>query len=379
MPQEYRQQEIMNNACLDLLNTKYYISESIIDSIVIDPEYARSHGIKSLINNPSMEYTRCGSYFHHVHRGWQQIADSSVKIPIRLPFGDVRLKSTALAFDFNRNKRKDSQNRLRLIISVRQGERKDRVYERVFIAHEEKDQDFFNLKVDLSQYAGQDVILIFTLKNPKAVDENDRLFFFGDLRITYNKTRKSSSVDFYDEEASNALNFEAVPYEEVFSHHAIVYRNTRALDRGFMLYDMKQILDLDEAVDVMNKNPKIYKQTALIEGNPPLETKIGIKGRSRVTFVDYRENYTKIEVETSENGVFILSDAYYPGWKAYLNKKQLKIYSAFGALRAVFLPKGRHELEFRYRPWTFYLGAVLTLITLIFLGYVYFSKSKMLT
>jgi len=376
MPQTYLKEEIMNNALLDLLNTKYYISESIIDSIVIDPDYAHAHKIQGLIDNPSMKYTRRGSYYHSVHQGWQQSADSSVGIPVRLPHGDVYLKSTALAFDFDGNKRENPQNRLQLMISVGQGERKDPVYERVFTAHREGDPDFFNLKVDLSAYSGQDVILHFTLKNPGAEDETDRLFFFGDLRITYSRIRKSSSVNEYGEEATDSTSFEVVPYEEIFSHQATVYRNTRAMERGFVLYDIKPLFGLEEAVEAMKENPLLYKHTALIEGNPPRDTQWGVEGRSKVVFADYRENYVKVEVETSENGVFILSDAYYPGWKAHLNGKQVEIYPAFGALRAVFLPKGVHKLEFRYRPWTFYSGAFLTLTTLIFIGYVYFSKSK---
>lgn len=379
MAQYYLRDEIWNNPYLDLLNTKYYISESIINSIVINPDYAISHEIKALMNNPSMEYTRLGNLYYYPHWGWQQLADSSADIPICLPYGDVYLKSTALAFNFDWRRREDPDNKLILTISIRQREKEEIVYKRTFIANRKEDQDFFNINADLSKYAGQDIVIHLSLRNPGAKNENDRKIFFGDLRITYNKKKESLPWNANGEKTLESAEFKRIPYEEVFSHHAIVYRNNRALDRGFILYDMKQIFSLDEAVDVMKKNPLIYEQTALIEGNPPKDIEIGIKGRSEVDFIDYRENYVKIEVETSENGVFILSDAYYPGWKAYLNNKKVRIYPAFGALRAVFLPKGRHELEFCYRPWTFSLGAVLTLFTLVFLGCLYFLKPKLTT
>lgn len=381
MPQYYHKDEILNNPYLDLLNTKYYISESIIDSIVINPDYANSHKIKALLNNPSMQYTQCGDLYYYEHWGWQQFSDSSVDIPIHLPYGDVYLKSTALAFNFDWRKRENPDNKLLLTISVKQENRKEVILNRTFIAHRKNDQDFFNIKANLSKYAGQDVIINFTLRNPGAKDRNDRTFFFGDLRITYNKIKKSLAMNLDSEKLLSLNDFETVPYEDVFSHHAIVYRNNKALERGFILYNIRQVKDqirnISKAVAIMKKEPLIYKNTALIEGDFPNNMKIGKRGQSKISFLDYRANYIKIDVETTENGIFILSDAYYPGWKAYLNKKHVKIYPAFCALRAVFLPKGKHELIFCYRPWTFFLGAILTFLSIIFLGYIYFSKSKL--
>jgi uncharacterized membrane protein YfhO len=123
----------------------------------------------------------------------------------------------------------------------------------------------------------------------------------------------------------------------------------------------------------MGRNPLLYKNTALIEGNLPEDPVIGKTGQFSVNFIDYKANHIKIEIETSENGVFILSDAYYPGWEAYLNGKKVKIYPAFGALRAVLIPKGKHELRFLYRPWTFYLGGVLTFLSFLFLILAFFK------
>lgn len=373
MPQYYNKDEILNNPYLDLLNTKYYISEPIIDSIVINPSYANSKKIKALLNNPSMQHTRCGNLYYYMHWGWQQLSDSSVDIPINLPYGDVYLKSTALAFNFDWREREDPENKLNLTISVKQGNKEDIVLNRTFIAHRKKDQDFFRINANLSKYAGQNVVINLTLRNPGAKNINDRTFFFGDLRITYNKIKKSLPPNLNSEKLSNLNDFETVPYEDVFSHHAIVYKNNKALERGFMLYNIKQVKNVYEAITIMKKEPLLYKNTALIEGDLPNNIKIGKMGQSKISFLDYRANYIKIDVETTENGVFILSDAYYPGWKAYLNKKQVKIYPAFCALRAVFLPKGKYELIFYYRPWSFFLGVILTFLTIIFLGYVFFK------
>lgn len=377
MGELYFKDEMLNNSYLDLLNTKYYISESIMDSIVIDPDHAKFHKIEALLDNPSMQYARYGNFYYYSHWGWQQLADSSVDIPIRLPYGDVHLRATALAFNFDWEKRKDPDNRLFLAISVRQGNEEEVIFSKEYVAHNKKNQDFFNIKANLAKYAGQDVILNFRLKNPGAKNINDRMFFFGDLRITYNKIKKSSPMNLKDEGSMSSTPFETIPYEDVFSHHAIVYRNNRASERGFVLYEVKRVVDYYEAISIMKEEPLIHKKIALVEGNLPDNMSIGKTGQSKISFLDYRANYIKIDVETTENGVFILGDAYFPGWKAYLDNSQVEIYPAFCALRAVFLPKGRHELVFSYRPRTFSLGAILTFLSIIFLGYLYFSNSKL--
>ena len=374
MPQLYYKQEILNNPYLDLLNTKYYISESIIDSLVIDPKFAASHKVKSLINNPAMQFKPCGNLYYYTHWGWWQLANSSIDIPLRLPYGDVHLKSTALAFNFDWRRRENLDNKLDLIISVRQGDMKEVVYKRTFIAHRKKDQDFFNLEVDLSRYAGQNIILNLTLRNLGAVNRNDRIFFFGDLRITYTKIRKSIYSNINNQHISSRARFENVPYEDIFSHHAIIYKNNKALPRGFVLYRIKRIRDLNEAVKIMKKDPFVYKKIALIEAEVPPHITLGKIGQSKVSFVEYRANYVKIKVETTEDGVFVLSDAYYPGWKAFIDHERVRIFPAFGALRAVFISEGKHELIFYYRPWSFYLGLILTFISSVFIGYLYFSK-----
>ena len=374
MKYHYFQKEVLNNPYLDLLNVRYYVSESILDSMVINPDYARLHKIKALIDNPMMRYSRCGNLYYYIHWGWRQLADSSVDIPIYLPGGKVFLKSTAVAFNFKSRRRKKSGNNLELTVFVKHGQEKDIVYHRKFTPQSKEAKDFFRLKIDLSQYAGQGVILNFRLKNPQPEDINDRMFFWGNLRVVYSRIKKSLPADDQEVMPTRLTSYEAVPYEEVFAHHALVYKNNRAVERGFILYDVKQVRDINEALTVMIKEPLVYKRTALIEGVPPSNIKIGKVGQSKISFIDYRPNYIMINVETTEDGVFILSDAYYPGWKAYLDRKPVKIYPAFGALRAVFLPKGQHQLVFRYHPWTFYLGSVLTLLSIIFIGWFCFSK-----
>ncbi len=81
------------------------------------------------------------------------------------------------------------------------------------------------------------------------------------------------------------------------------------------------------------------------------------------------ERYTSqritCRVEARVPAYLVLLDSYYPGWRAYVDGSEVGILRANFAFRAVEVPAGRHEVEFRYRPVVFYWGLGLTLVTVL--------------
>jgi hypothetical protein len=67
-----------------------------------------------------------------------------------------------------------------------------------------------------------------------------------------------------------------------------------------------------------------------------------------------------IEVSTSGGGWLLLSDTWYPGWRATLDGEPCRIYRANGLFRAVWVPNGEHRVVFRYQPTSFTVGAFLS-------------------
>jgi uncharacterized membrane protein YfhO len=72
-----------------------------------------------------------------------------------------------------------------------------------------------------------------------------------------------------------------------------------------------------------------------------------------------------IHVKAAQNAFLVLSDTYFPGWKAYVDGKKEKIYRANYNFRAIALGAGTHKIEFIYDPLSFKIGAIITLLTLI--------------
>jgi uncharacterized membrane protein YfhO len=65
------------------------------------------------------------------------------------------------------------------------------------------------------------------------------------------------------------------------------------------------------------------------------------------------------------DGMVILSDAFYPGWRARVDHRPAGVYEINGAMRGVAVPRGKHTVTMRYRPVSVYLGAALTLLGIL--------------
>ena len=64
------------------------------------------------------------------------------------------------------------------------------------------------------------------------------------------------------------------------------------------------------------------------------------------------------------------------GWRARVDGQSVDVYRADYGLRAVPLEAGVHEIEFEYRPFLFYAGAVLSAATLLIVAVLFAVKAR---
>ena len=82
----------------------------------------------------------------------------------------------------------------------------------------------------------------------------------------------------------------------------------------------------------------------------------------------YRNQSVRIAVATPTDGYLVLTDNAYPGWVAEVDGEARPILLADGAVRAVWVEAGRHEVVFRFRPLVWWLGVALTVLALLALA-----------
>jgi uncharacterized membrane protein YfhO len=88
-----------------------------------------------------------------------------------------------------------------------------------------------------------------------------------------------------------------------------------------------------------------------------------------VADVDIREHAAgRVAIRTSADAAawLVLTDAWFPGWRAWVDGREQPVARANYGFRAIWLPAGRHEVEFRYRPRSLTWGAALSLGAAVF-------------
>jgi hypothetical protein len=143
-----------------------------------------------------------------------------------------------------------------------------------------------------------------------------------------------------------------------------LYKNRSPLSRAWLVKDFK-VLDPKMILSMIMQKEFRPSQEVLLEEEPPSITrsrKGGEKGGGEVEILSESNNRIQFLARSAEDNILVLSDTYYPGWKAFVDGKETKIYRADYAFRAIPLNAGTHRVEFVYDPISFKLGAGVTLL-----------------
>lgn len=89
----------------------------------------------------------------------------------------------------------------------------------------------------------------------------------------------------------------------------------------------------------------------------PLKAEVLVRGPERV----------EVRANATQDAWLVLLDSFYPGWKASVDGREVPIYPANIAFRAVQVPEGEHTVTFIYDPWTFKLGLAVSALTALYL------------
>lgn len=107
----------------------------------------------------------------------------------------------------------------------------------------------------------------------------------------------------------------------------------------------------------------------------------------KVDILRESNNQLRLRVSTARDALLVVSDTWYPGWKAIAypmrsgradekNGRQKKILRADYAFRAIALEPGDYEVLFTYEPLSVKAGLALTLVTLTGIVWVFWRKRK---
>lgn len=130
-----------------------------------------------------------------------------------------------------------------------------------------------------------------------------------------------------------------------------VYENLDVYDRAFFVENIVRAESKQAAINKMFDPDIDLRKTAIVEGWKTGEIVFNTDG-ARAAIAEYKSNRVVINTNNSQNGFVVLTDSYYPAWKAYvcersgLNCMETEIFITDYNFRGVVVPAGRKSVVF---------------------------------
>jgi hypothetical protein len=149
-------------------------------------------------------------------------------------------------------------------------------------------------------------------------------------------------------------------FKLVHSGDVKIYERNNVRGRATVYFRTQVVADDAQALQVIRDLPDdtllLASGESLSSNAPPAEAQITFYEPERVTVRAHGG---------SAGGYLLLRDAWFPGWRAFVDGQPVEIERAFTYFRAVRLPAGAHQVEMRYEPQSLAVGAAITGAALI--------------
>jgi len=169
----------------------------------------------------------------------------------------------------------------------------------------------------------------------------------------------------------------------IHSGGLVIYERPGALPRWYLSSDPEFAADSGEAVEMLDekglvKGPDSRGQSPRVileareasresASSPGAVADSSDRSIGTISPVEVTSQRLEFRVNADRDCYFVLSDAWHPGWRAYVDGDEVRILRANGSYRAVALEAGDHTVVFRFDPRDFTIGAVVSLAALFLL------------
>lgn len=164
--------------------------------------------------------------------------------------------------------------------------------------------------------------------------------------------------------------------------------NPYANGNAWFVDDVKYVDNANEEIDALHDTNPLY--TAIVDKKfaeqiklPVVSDNVSSDTLRNVTLTDYQPNALKYEVDSKNGGVVVFSEIYYPGWISYIDGKEIEHGRADYILRAMNVPAGKHQIEFRFDPKSLHTTETIayTALAILALGaiavcFLWYRKQK---
>jgi len=162
------------------------------------------------------------------------------------------------------------------------------------------------------------------------------------------------------------------------SQNTFVFQNNNVLPRLYFVDSVAQKPSI-EILNAMKDNSFDPKKIAFVNKLDFTFDKADSNSSVRIT--QYKDESIAADVSANGNNFLFFGTTFLPGWKAFVNDNETKVYKTNHGFMGIVVPQGKHKVEFIYEPKGFVIGKYLSLmLNLLLLSGIavvfYFNKKK---
>jgi len=140
-----------------------------------------------------------------------------------------------------------------------------------------------------------------------------------------------------------------------------VYRNRGALPGAFIVHRAVVVEDHQAAFDAIQGPGFDPGSLVVLEEGQPLD--LASREGETTRILRYSANDLLIEISVKEEGYLVLSELYYPGWRAYVDGQAQQVLRANYAFRAVRVGPGSRWVRLVFSPTSWRIGLSISMFT----------------
>jgi len=148
-----------------------------------------------------------------------------------------------------------------------------------------------------------------------------------------------------------------------------LFENLQVMPRFFLVREIKPAESLAEARSLIGSGTIDFRRTAITGQVIILPAGNNTNGTDTddVKVARYQPDALELSIRSKSPALLVLSENYYPGWKAWLDQSPAPIYRTDIAFRGVAVPPGEHVIRMEFRPVILPVSMGISLATAILL------------
>ncbi len=148
-----------------------------------------------------------------------------------------------------------------------------------------------------------------------------------------------------------------------------LFRNPDPFPRAWTVHQTRIVSDEEDAARAARDDTSLDLRAVAVMVNraPALEN---CPAPDRVLKIIESAEYSYVKVDMQCRGLVVISDSWYPGWRATVDGHEAELWRVDTVIRGVVVPKGSHEVRVVYRPASVYAGFACLLIGLAGAGFL---------